>query len=356
MNDAFSKRLNELLNELFAGLNQDYTLAKIAGDASNRVYSRIFLRNGAAPVSSLVVMRFPPEAAFASEEATALSCGPKRHAFLDMASYLARHDLPVPVVYCADLAHGLILLEDLGDALLYDEVIAAPAAAREASYRDAIDLWQRWLSATADESDRDTLAFSRRFDSTLLNWELEHYVEWGLEALYGIALSPAEREVVTRAFTRLTDELCALPQVLVHRDFQSRNLMRRGSELCLIDFQDALLGPLSYDLVALLRDSYVVLSPLSRDRLIDYAFDTLSQAGLCPLSADEFRSAFFLQTLQRKLKDSGRFVFIERKKRNPWFLQHIPASLGYVREAFAKCPDYEDLQDVLARIETRLLL
>lgn len=355
MNDVFSKRLHELLNELFAGLGEDYELRKIAGDASNRVYSRVFLRNGAAPVSSLVVMRFPPEAAFASDEATAPSLSPKRHAFLDMASYLARHDLPVPAVYGADLAAGLILLEDLGDALLYDEVIEAPAAAREAGYRDAIDLWQRWLSATADESDRDTLAFSRRFDATLLNWECEHYVEWGLEALYGVTLSAAERQVVDRAFTRLTDELCALPQVLVHRDFQSRNLMRKGSELCLIDFQDALLGPLPYDLVALLRDSYVVLSPLSRDRLIDYAFATLSRAGLCPMSVDEFRRAFFLQTIQRKLKDAGRFVFIERKKRNPWFLQHIPASLGYVREAFAKRPDYEDLQDVLAATEARLL-
>ena len=352
--DAFFQRLHDLLNELFSGLGADYETSKIAGDASNRIYYRLRLKNG-APVTSVVAMCFPPEAAFLSDEVTGAAAGPKRHAFLDMAAYLARRELPVPAVYGVDLAAGLILLEDLGDTLLYDEVITAAPALREAGYRDAIDLWRHWLLATADRADRDTLAFSRRFDPALLLWECEHYLEWGIEALYRVTLTPSEREATHAAFTRLSDELTALPQVLVHRDFQSRNLLRRGSELALIDFQDALLGPLPYDLVALLRDSYIVLSPLSRDRLLDYAHASLSEAGLTALSAGEFRRAFFAQTIQRKLKDAGRFVFIERRKRNPWFLQHIPASLGYVREAFAKCPDYADLLEILGRYETRLL-
>jgi aminoglycoside/choline kinase family phosphotransferase len=116
-----------------------------------------------------------------------------------------------------------------------------------------------------------------------------------------------------------------------------------------IDFQDALLGPRQYDLVALLRDSYVELDPPFVEAMLRRYLAGLEAEGGPRLAYEAFRATFDLLTVQRKLKDAGRFVFIDRVKRNPGFLVSIPASLRYVREAFARRPDLAELQEVLAR-------
>lgn len=351
MEPSVRAALDAALAQILPGCDV-FDLCKIAGDASGRIYYRLTFKSG-APMPSLVVMSFAPADAFKSNEVQVP--GPKRNAFLDVGAYLARRELPVPAIYLADLDHGLILLEDLGDTQLFDVVKHAAPGEREAAYREAIDLWIRWLLATGRSDDRDCLAFTRRFDRELLSWECWHYVEWGIEALYGVQLCPAEKAAIKRHFARLVEELEAAPTVLVHRDYQSRNLMRHRGALAIIDFQDALIGPLPYDLVALLRDSYVTLPPAELSRLIAYAHGELQRHGLCTLDEAAFTALFHAQTLQRKLKDAGRFVFIDRVKRNPWFLQHIPASLARVRAAFSKRPDYADLQDLLGRYEERLL-
>ena len=146
------------------------------------------------------------------------------------------------------------------------------------------------------------------------------------------------------AFDRIAQELADLPPVLVHRDFQSRNLMVSGQgEVCVIDFQDALLGPHVYDLVALLRDSYLDLGSL---QVIDLIDEFCVKRGL---NAAATRRLFHLQTVQRKLKDAGRFVFIDRKRGNPAFLQSIPLSLRYVRDALSELPEYSELRSVLGK-------
>jgi aminoglycoside/choline kinase family phosphotransferase len=144
---------------------------------------------------------------------------------------------------------------------------------------------------------------------------------------------------------QVTDRLTAMPQVLVHRDFQSRNLMVHDDALRLLDFQDALMGPLPYDLVALLRDSYVSLSPLLIDELIEY-YLSLRRTGI---RGADFLVMFDLMTIQRKLKDAGRFVYIDRVKGNASFLRHIPNSLLYVREAFERQKEQEELFHLLKR-------
>jgi aminoglycoside/choline kinase family phosphotransferase len=119
--------------------------------------------------------------------------------------------------------------------------------------------------------------------------------------------------------------------------------MVQGEKLRVIDFQDALLGTAAYDLVGLLRDSYVALSNSLLDELVDY------HAGKAGHDAASFRALFDLQTVQRKLKDSGRFVFIDRVKKNQSFLIHIPNSLAYVANAFSRQPDLAPLQEILSR-------
>ena len=122
-----------------------------------------------------------------------------------------------------------------------------------------------------------------------------------------------------------------------------------SGEQAVIDFQDALLGPRQYDLVALLRDSYVELEPELVDDMLRRYLDRLAAEGGPRLDYQPFRATFDLLTVQRKLKDAGRFVFIDRVRKNPGFLPSIPASLRYVREAFSRRPDLASLQEILAR-------
>ena len=195
-----------------------------------------------------------------------------------------------------------------------------------------------------------SIAFTRSFDRDLYRWELDHFREWLLEAWKGASLSAGEREVVDRHFDRIARALDAEPKGFTHRDYQSRNLMvLPGGEQVVIDFQDALLGPRQYDLVALLRDSYVELEPAFVEAMLRRYLDRLAAEGGPRLEYGPFREVFDLLTVQRKLKDAGRFVFIDRVKGNPGFLVSIPASLRYVREAFARRADLAELHEVLAR-------
>jgi len=149
---------------------------------------------------------------------------------------------------------------------------------------------------------------------------------------------------------RLAQRIAGWPRVFVHRDYQSRNLMvRAGEGLCWIDFQDALLGPRIYDLVALLNDSYQTFDrSFVEARLDDYA----RARGMSAAERAEVGREFDLVTVQRKLKDAGRFVFIDRVKRNPSFLRFVEPTVAKVRASLSRLeddPDMRALAGVLAR-------
>jgi aminoglycoside/choline kinase family phosphotransferase len=267
--------------------------------------------------------------------------------FVDVQRYLAGIGVRVPAIHAFEPADGLMVLEDLGDEMLETRLLAGAAAAP--LYQAAVDQLAR-LRAAAEARPGGCVAFGRAFDAELYRWELDHFLEWGLEAWKGGRLSPAERAVVDRDFDRIAAALAAEPRGFTHRDYQSRNLMVLPSgEQAVIDFQDALLGPRQYDLVALLRDSYVELPAALVDALLERYLAALAAAGGPRLEPGPFRATFDLLTVQRKLKDAGRFVFIDRVKKNPGFLPSIPASLRYVREALARRPELAELQAVLAR-------
>jgi aminoglycoside/choline kinase family phosphotransferase len=240
-----------------------------------------------------------------------------------------------------------MVLEDLGDEMLETRLLAGDA--KEPLYERAIDQLAR-LRAAAEARPGGCVAFTRSFDRDLYRWELEHFVEWGLEAWKDASLSPAERAVLDREFDRIARTLEAEPKGFTHRDYQSRNLMVLPSgDQAVIDFQDALLGPRQYDLVALLRDSYVELEASFVERMLRRYLVRLAEAGGPSLAYEPFRALFDLLTVQRKLKDAGRFVFIDRVKKNPGFLVSIPASLRYVRDALARREDLAEVREILAR-------
>jgi hypothetical protein len=329
----------------FAGGGEG-TVETLAGDASTRRYHRVRLAGGSP--SSAVVMELPDEP-LKSDEATSPGLGPPELPFLNVQRYLSDGGYPVPRVFSYDPQRGLVGLEDLGDRTLEGVVKRATDSDRARFYRAAIDQIVALQDLGSRRPDPGCIAFSRRFDEALLRWELAHFKEWYLEAERGVKLGAAETAVLDAAFGWIARQLAAAPATLVHRDFQSRNLMVLGDgsapNLKVIDFQDALLGSRAYDLVALLRDSYVVLAPAEVDALVGHF---VARASVEDEAA--FRRLFVLQTLQRKLKDAGRFVFIDRVRKNSSFLRWIPASIEYVREALAAAPDeLRDLRDLLGR-------
>ncbi|HSN90854.1 MAG TPA: phosphotransferase [Anaeromyxobacteraceae bacterium] len=312
---------------------------RLAGHASLRSYWRV----GLAP-DSLVVMVLPPDGR--PEEVTQ-GGAPAVDPFVDVQRYLEAIGVRVPRIHAFLEAEGLMVLEDLGDEML-ETRLAAGAEARPL-YERAVDQLAR-MRAAAEARPGGCVAFGRSFDRDLYRWELDHFREWLLEDWKGARLGPGEREVVDRSFDAMAGALDAEPKGFTHRDYQSRNLMILPSgEQAVIDFQDALLGPRQYDLVALLRDSYVELDAPLVDAMIARYLARLAEAGGPRLDPGPFRAVFDLLTVQRKLKDAGRFVVIDRVKGNPGFLPSIPASLRYVREALSRRPDLSDLRAVLSR-------
>ena len=178
------------------------------------------------------------------------------------------------------------------------------------------------------------------------------------------------RAALAAEFDALVDTLAAVPIAVMHRDFQSHNIMvTRGGEavvdadavstedgtLHLLDFQDAMLGPIVYDAVAFLRDSYVVLTPSELSELVDqFAASVATMAAAGGADAESITRWFHLQTVQRKLKDAGRFVYIDRVKKNSSFLQYIPSSLSYVRNALSLLPELSRLWELLAQVDPAL--
>jgi hypothetical protein len=312
---------------------------RLAGHASLRSYWRV-----GRPPASRVVMVLPPDAR--PEEVTK-GGAPAANPFVDVQRWLAGIGVRVPRIDLFLEAEGLMVLEDLGDEMLETRLRAGDAPGP--LYERAVDVLAR-LRARAEARPGGCVAFGRAFDADLYLWELHHFREWLLEAWKGARLSPAEREVVDREFEAVALALDAEPKGFTHRDYQSRNLMVLPSgEQAVIDFQDALLGPRQYDLVALLRDSYVELDAALVDALLRRYLGRLAAEGGPRLPYEPFRATFDLLTVQRKLKDAGRFVYIDRVKGNPGFLPSIPASLRYVREALARRPDLARLREVLAR-------
>jgi len=317
---------------------------RIPGQASNRAYYRLLL-SGAEHVPSVILVKLPDDP-FASEEA-ADDGGVRELPFCSMQRYLGALGLPVPTILADATGEGYILQEDLGEVTMFAQVKGAGQPQTAASYRQAIELLVEFQTATWGEGAPPSIGHGREFTLELLRWELDHFKEWLLLAHAGARLSSGEEQVVEEEFDHMAGDLRRAPYMLSHRDYQSTNLMVCERGLVLIDFQDALMAPLPYDLVALLRDSYVHLSPGLVDELVAFYFSLA--ADLLPMDEEEYVALFHLQTLQRKLKDAGRFVFIDRVKGNPSFMKWVEPTLGYVANAFDALPRYAKLREVLGQ-------
>jgi aminoglycoside/choline kinase family phosphotransferase len=318
-------RLPELFRAHVAQV-PEVAVEKLPGDASNRSYYR--LRGGVHSAIAMVLADADPHKA--AEEINKDSNAITELPFTNVLRFMAARGLPVPKMLFDGQKEGVLLLEDLGDLTLFEHAKPLDEAAREAIYAQAVDQLIPFQRSGAD-SAADFIGYRRRFDVDLLYWEFHHFLEYGIEKK-GIAVAADDKAALDKTFRALSERIASMSEVLVHRDYHSRNLMVcENGKLAIIDFQDALMGPAPYDLASLLRDSYIAVGEGALDRLVERYRVAAGEAGIGQWSTDEFREWFDLVSVQRNLKAAGRFDYIDMVKGNPKFLADIPRTLGYVR-------------------------
>jgi N-acetylmuramate 1-kinase len=305
----------------------------LTGDASDRRYFRVLLEG--------------PESIVLALHAGAIDFDTLP--FVTVSRLMREVPLPVPALLHHSNPLGIIAQQDLGDVTLQAHLGAATADEHDALYRQAVSFIAQ-LQRRGEELRSDAYpSYKVAFDTDKLSWELEFFYKFFLKQYRGASPSLAVQQALSREWSAIIEELAGEPRVLCHRDYHSRNLMLHAGSLVIIDFQDARLGPSTYDLVSLLRDSYVDLPSRNVDDLIAYFLALQAgSAGVSPDAAAEFRRRFDVMALQRNLKALGTFGYQTVTRDNPVYIQYIPRTLNYVRANLAKYPRFARLRELLS--------
>lgn len=312
----------------------------LAGDASDRKYVRLIVEGGGEEdQGSYVLMQLSspwvPE-------------GSRRELpFVNVARHLSEKGIPVPRVFFDASEQGFVLLEDVGNVTLESHLERESLRERRRRYESAIEILVRMQSEGSRASSRPCYALSYSFDAETFFRELCFFREHALEGLWGHVLSTDGRTELDEHFQRLCTEIAGYPKVFTHRDYHARNLMVQADRMTLLDFQDARLGPITYDLVSLLRDSYVCLALEEQEVLIGHYRELAQRAGLnCP-DPDEFQRAFLRTGLQRNMKAIGTFAYQAVVKGVDRYLPSIPNTVDSIRSALEKDTELAPFQQAL---------
>lgn len=314
----------------------------MAGDASDRRYLRLTVEGaGGEEGRSYVVMQL---------SSPWVPQGPKREPpFVNIARHLHEKGIPVPGVFVDASEQGYILLEDVGCVTLEEHLKRVSPGERRRWYALAVEILVRMQTEGSRASSRPCYALTYSFDTETFFQELRFFREHALEGLWGHSLSSGARAELHGHFRRLAAEISEYPKVFTHRDYHSRNLMVQADRLIVLDFQDARLGPITYDLASLLRDSYVALAPEEQETCLVRYRELARQAGLPCLDPEPFRRAFLRTGLQRNLKAIGTFAYQAVVKGNDRYLASIPNTVHSLRTAFESDPEWAPLRRVLQR-------
>lgn len=266
---------------------------------------------------------------------------PENRHYVAISHFLASVGVRVPAVYFHDESEGLIVMEDAGDNDLWSH--------RNDSWPQRRALYQRTLDQalllhthahTAPGVEK--LQLQQQFDPALYRWEQDYFIEHCLGRHFGHT-APVDR---TR-LNEIADELASLPRCLVHRDFQSQNIIVRAGEVCLIDFQGLRPGLAQYDLASLLLDPYVALTPAERDDLLAHYLSGLLGPGRDHDA--EFLRIYDLCAMQRLMQALGAYGKLGHLDGRTHFLEHIPTALTRLREVLARISGTEPLRELLAQ-------
>jgi N-acetylmuramate 1-kinase len=328
----FAESLGAMLGHM------NFQIFPLAGDASARRYYRVVTEKPSGQ-DSWVLMSWDP---FKDDG---------NYPFLSVRDHFAKHGVSVPAVVGKNPDKGLILLEDLGDLTLerkfwenQSQQLALPY------YRQAIDeLIKMHYPATFDKTD--CTAFKIEFDVDKLMWEMNYGREHLLVKLCEIKLSEIEKRELEKVFLKICSFLHAEPKYIAHRDYHSRNVMLKHGKARVIDFQDARLGPVQYDLVSLLRDSYVNMEePIARE-LIGYYLDkrkeVVAPGQLEDISLEKFMRTYEVQTIQRCFKACGSFASFFNLRSDTRYLKYLVPTLQTVKKSLWAFDEYRPFYDLL---------
>ncbi|MDR1849017.1 MAG: phosphotransferase [Zoogloeaceae bacterium] len=308
-------------------------IASASADASFRRYFRLLFPNG----ETRILMDAPPD----KEDS---------HPFVQVAGLFAEAGIPAPVVEQADLEHGFLLLSDLG-RVDYLAALGSDPERAGALMRPALDLLIRWQISTRP-------GVLPPYDEALLRRELALFPEWCMGRHFGRPPEEKEAAALEAIFAALVHSALAQPRVFVHRDFMPRNLMllEKGETItpAVLDFQDAVEGPITYDVVSLFRDAFI---SWDEEQELDWVvrYWEKARAATLPVHADfgDFWRAYEWMGLQRHLKVLGIFCRLYYRDGKSRYLADLPRFIGYVRKTASRYGELKPLLTIFDRLEEK---
>jgi len=299
-----------------------FTLSVASADASFRRYFRVHLQD-----KTLIAMDAPPE----QESCTS---------FIDIAKLFLDCGLHVPEVIVQDMEQGFLLLSDLGNDTYLSQLNKDTA---QPLYGDATNALINLQLA----SKPNVLP---AYDAALLMREMQLFPEWYLAKHLNVNLDAAQQSVLDKTFTILTQNILSQTQVYVHRDYHSRNLMVCENNPGILDFQDAVYGPITYDLVSLLKDAYISWEEADMMDWVVRYWDAARKAGLLvPSDFSEFYRNFEWMGAQRHIKVLGIFARLSHRDGKDAYLKDMPLVMDYLRRV---CGRYLELRPMLKLLNT----
>lgn len=320
-------------HERLKALAQEYSGAEVTsltplqGDASTREYVRLTHTGGARPSSVGMIMPEP----FTKETLP----------FIDVQAHFGEIGVKAPEIFAVDEGSGVILLEDCGDESLEDVWRRGGWEEARPHYDAALDMMAAMQEAPSAPAG-ERIALTRRFDAAFFTNELHHTRKYAFESLLGMETDERKLDAV---FGELCEEICRFPFRLTHRDYHSRNLMVLDETVFAIDFQDARMGPATYDLASLVFDSYVDLGATAREYLFKRYWETCGHRLFS--DKEEYERALRGTAIQRNLKAIGTFAYQKAVRGAERYLESIPHTVRMVREHFEKRRDLGRLRTLL---------
>lgn len=306
----------------------DFKIIQLAGDASTRKYYRVVVDN-----QSLVLMKWDP-------------FQPEKYPFISVLNHFAEAGVHVPKIIDMSAKDGLVLLEDLGDLTLERKFWEQKEPENSFPYyKLAIDEIIK-IHYPASNLKKTCTAFDIEFNTEKFVWEMNYGKENLIKGVLGYDLpEKVDREIVA-IFTKISEILHKEPKYISHRDYHSRNLMIKFDRMCVIDFQDARMGPVQYDLVSLIKDSYVDISDEFGQKILNYYFERAKEYNKS-FDVKHFNTIYELQSIQRCFKACGSFASFFHQREDRRYLKYLTPTLKRVLKSLAGFPEYKTFTNLL---------
>jgi N-acetylmuramate 1-kinase len=327
ISDQVTTFINTSLNAAHCQIYQ------LAGDASARKYYRVIHND-----KTYVLMVWEP---FVESN----------YPFINVLQQFHYAKVNVPKIVAIEASLGVILLEDLGDLTLERKYWEATQPENSWEfYQKALDeIIKIHTTATTTSNPKITtnIAKNIEFDVAKFMWEMNYAKTHLIQGLLRFKMSDTVAAELDKTFNHFCTKLHQEPKVICHRDYHSRNLMIKLNNVFVIDFQDARMGPIQYDLVSLLKDSYVDISDSYADKMLKYYFEKTNFVQLNKQGLDHFQSIYELQSIQRCFKACGSFASFMNAREDKRYLKYLPGTLKHVARSLEIFPEYKILQTIL---------